>query len=112
MSWITPLGLPVMQPYRREARYSVRTVLQNIVLTLNSDYLPVSLKKQRTAFPPNFVHSLDATHMLLTCLKMKEHGLTFASVHDSFWTHACDIPTMNQVTSPNHCCFEFLTIVF
>ena len=24
-------------------------------------------------------------------------GLTFAAVHDSFWTHACDVGTMNEV---------------
>jgi len=26
---------------------------------------------------------------------MKENGLHFASVHDSFWTHATDIEKMN-----------------
>ncbi|KAB2833953.1 MAG: T3/T7 RNA polymerase, partial [Caedimonadaceae bacterium] len=88
MSWITPLGLPVTQPYRRPARHAVNTVLQRVVLSLNSDFLPVACRKQRSAFPPNFVHSLDATHMLLTSLRMKEKGLCFASVHDSFWTHA------------------------
>lgn len=98
MSWISPLGLPVTQPYRREAHYAVKTVLQNVILTLNSDLLPVSSKKQKTAFPPNFVHSLDATHMLMTCLKMKEQKLTFAAVHDSYWTHAADVSTMNTVS--------------
>lgn len=29
---------------------------------------PPSLMKQKNAFPPNFVHSLDSTHMLLTSL--------------------------------------------
>jgi len=35
--------------------------------------------------------------MLLSALKCDEIGLTFASVHDSFWTHAADIPVMNRV---------------
>jgi DNA-directed RNA polymerase len=26
-----------------------------------------------------------------------EAGLTFASVHDSYWTHACDVEIMNEV---------------
>lgn len=97
MSWITPLGLPVSQPYRKESQHAIKTVLQSVVLTLNSDYLPVSSKKQKSAFPPNFVHSLDATHMLTTCLKMKEHNKAFAAVHDSYWTHACDVKFMNKV---------------
>ena len=97
MTWITPLGLPVIQPYRKGGVYSVTTMLQSITLAYNDDDLPVSTNKQKSAFPPNFVHSLDATHMLTTCLKMKERKLTFASVHDSFWTHPCDIDEMNDV---------------
>lgn len=33
--------------------------------------------------------------MLLTALEMDRRGLTFSAVHDSFWTHACDIDEMN-----------------
>jgi DNA-directed RNA polymerase len=57
----------------------------------------VEVSKQRTAFPPNFVHSLDASHMLMTSLKMKEKGHTFAAVHDSFWTHPSDVDELNEV---------------
>lgn len=100
MSWITPLGLPVIQPYRKTHMHTIQTVLQTITLTMYADNLPVCIKKQRTAFPPNYVHSIDATHMLMTCKKMKEDRLAFAAVHDSYWTHACDVPKMNQVMLP------------
>ena len=53
--------------------------------------------KQKNAFPPNFIHSLDSTHMMLTALHCERKGLTFAAVHDSYWTHACNIDEMNQV---------------
>ena len=99
MAWITPLGLPVLQPYRKAASHTVSTMLQSVTLVLDSDALPVSSQKQKTAFPPNFVHSLDATHMLMTTLKMKEKQLTFAAVHDSFWTHPCDVDEMNKVSA-------------
>jgi DNA-directed RNA polymerase len=98
MSWLTPLGLPVMQPYRTEATYEIPTVLQKVSLVVSHDSLPVSPRKQKTAFPPNFVHSLDSTHMILTSLKMKEMGLTFAAVHDSYWTHPSDVPIMSKVS--------------
>lgn len=97
MSWVTPLGLPVSQPYRKEGSHAVKTPLQNVTLSVHDDSLPVASKKQKSAFPPNFVHSLDATHMLMTCLKMKNEGKVFASVHDSYWTHACDVTVMNEV---------------
>jgi len=98
MSWITPLGLPVLQPYRKHITHTVRTVMQNVTLSLNHEALPVSKQKQRTAFPPNYVHSLDSTHMMMTSLKMKERGLYFTAVHDSYWTHPCDVEIMNEVS--------------
>ena len=53
--------------------------------------------KQRNAFPPNFVHSLDSSHMMLTSLFCQRSGITFASVHDCFWTHASTVPIMNRI---------------
>ena len=51
--------------------------------------------KQKNAFPANFIHSLDSSHMMLTSLQCHRHGLTFASVHDCYWTHASHIDEMN-----------------
>jgi DNA-directed RNA polymerase len=36
------------------------------------------VKRQRTAFPPNFVHSLDGSHMMMTAIACKKAGLNFA----------------------------------
>lgn len=30
-------------------------------------------------------------------------GLTFAGVHDSFWTHACSVPKMNEILRGAFC---------
>ena len=35
--------------------------------------------------------------MLLSALRSNELGITFAAVHDSFWTHASDVDTMSDV---------------
>lgn len=144
--WCTPLGLPVVQPYRSRTKSLVRTVLQTFSLqcatplplcSIHSSFsrispptapLPATTKprscicligpalllgapltrwtpippprrsddetrpvvklKQRSAFPPNFIHSVDSSHMMLTAIGSHEAGLTFAGVHDSFWTHA------------------------
>ncbi|KAK6438275.1 DNA-directed RNA polymerase [Oleoguttula sp. CCFEE 5521] len=95
--WTTPLRLPVVQPYRKSTSSSVTTSLQLIALQEPQVWDPVSKRKQLQAFPPNFIHSLDATHMLLSALKCDEVGMTFASIHDSFWTHASDIGRMSEV---------------
>ena len=95
--WTTPLRMPVAQPYRKNASREIRTCLQSIVYPVVDQTDPVNRRKQLQGFPPNFIHSLDASHMLLSALKCDEVGLTFAAVHDSFWTHAGDIDTMNQI---------------
>ncbi|KAI0132665.1 DNA-directed RNA polymerase [Xylariales sp. AK1849] len=95
--WTTPLRMPVVQPYRRNGVRTISTVLQDLNLTLPERSDPVNRRKQLQAFPPNFIHSLDATHMLLSALECDELGLSFAAVHDSFWTHAADIDVMNRV---------------
>ena len=137
MMWHTPLGLPVVQPYRRRDRQHVRTLLQvggraggrcreaaawgvvallgaapvddnplpgawmvgwwtttttcslhqhtitsllypsalqRLVLVDNNDDLPIMKQRQRTAFPPNFIHSIDSSHMMLTAIACREEG--------------------------------------
>ncbi|KAI4357946.1 hypothetical protein L6164_001860 [Bauhinia variegata] len=95
VQWVTPLGLPVVQPYRQFGRHLIKTSLQ--VLTLKRETDKIMVKRQRTAFPPNFVHSLDGSHMMMTAIACKRAGLNFAGVHDSYWTHACDVDTMNRI---------------
>ena len=87
--------------------------------SVQAEYLPVIKAKQRTAFPPNYIHSLDSAHMMLTasachkagachvpaaapaghvtCAPRPAAGITFAGVHDSFWTHAGSVDDMNRI---------------
>ncbi|KFV61666.1 hypothetical protein N307_08370, partial [Dryobates pubescens] len=84
VEWVTPLGLPIVQPYYRSKSTVVSSWKPNTV-------------KQKNAFPPNFIHSLDSTHMMLTALHCLRQGLTFVSVHDCYWTHALTVDVMNQI---------------
>jgi len=95
--WTTPLGLPVVQPYQRQSEKRVRTILQSFTLKVHDETNPVMKVKQRSAFPPNFIHSVDSSHMMKTAVACVDKGLTFAGVHDSYWTHACDVDTMSIV---------------
>ncbi|XP_021739363.1 DNA-directed RNA polymerase 2, chloroplastic/mitochondrial-like [Chenopodium quinoa] len=93
--WTTPLGLPVVQPYCKKGRHLIRTSLQ--MLTLERETEKIMVKRQKSAFPPNFVHSLDGSHMMMTAVACKQAGLNFAGVHDSYWTHACDVDQMSMI---------------
>lgn len=93
--WTTPLGLPCVQPYRNNRQQIVTTNLQDIVISDPFGATQVDARKQQSAFPPNFVHSLDATHMLMTAGACGNDGMAFASVHDSYWVHAASVDKMN-----------------
>lgn len=95
--WTTPLNMPVVQPYRNHKSRLIKTNLQGLSLSEPHRSDPVSRRKQLQGFPPNFIHSLDATHMLLSAVKSNELNLSFAAVHDSFWTHAADVDSMNTI---------------
>lgn len=97
VQWVTPLGLPIVQPYRNMRKQAVKTVLQSVLLNKYTDGLPVMKSRQRSAFPPNYIHSIDSSHMMMTALACAQEGLAFAGVHDSFWTHAGDVPRMSQL---------------
>ena len=34
---------------------------------------------------------------MLTAVECRRRGLVFTAVHDSYWTHACDVDEMNEV---------------
>uniref|UniRef100_A0A8C2SA40 DNA-directed RNA polymerase n=1 Tax=Capra hircus TaxID=9925 RepID=A0A8C2SA40_CAPHI len=98
VEWITPLGVPIIQPYHRDSKVMIKGGLQSLTFSssVDTNQKPNTLK-QKNGFPPNFIHSLDSTHMMLTALHCYRKGLTFVSVHDCFWTHAADVGVMNQV---------------
>ncbi|CAH1436097.1 unnamed protein product [Lactuca virosa] len=78
VQWTTRLGLPVVQPYRKLGRHLIKTSLQ--VLTLQRETDKVMVKRIKTTFPPNFVHSLDRSHMMMIAIACKEAGLSFAAM--------------------------------
>ena len=93
VTWTSPMGFPVHQPYVRKTAKKIKTSLQTATIQVEEPLPPGSLrlvdkKAQTSAFPPNYVHSLDSSHMMMTAIECQKQGVTFAGVHDSFWTHA------------------------
>ena len=71
--------------------------MQHVLVAATSGTLAVDKQRQRSAFPPNFVHSLDATHMLMTAKTCDVQQIDFAAVHDSYWTQAGSVDQMNEI---------------
>lgn len=98
VAWTTPLGFPIVQPYNRFDNQQPQKSLNRVSVNITMDtHSKPNVMKQKNAFPPNFIHSLDSSHMMLTSLHCDKIGLTFMSVHDCYWTHACTVPEMNRI---------------
>ena len=59
---------------------------------LNAFYCQVFVQRQKSAFPPNFVHSLDSTHMMMTAVACGEAGLLFAGKWYAIVNHEYKVP--------------------
>ena len=123
--WVTPVGYPVMQLKKYKGKGKVKRTILDLTafgeLCKNlPDNMPIfidlkgkdgrrqipreqlpfflgSPETQKTAFPPNFIHSLDAAHLMLTLNRCRQLGIEdFVAVHDSFGTHACDVAKLGR----------------
>lgn len=99
ISWTAPSGFPVLQEYHslKERRINTQMAGSMLKLVSKDPEHPVGLDKpkQRNGIAPNFVHSLDASAMMLTVVEGAEEGITcWSMVHDSYATHACDAGTL------------------
>jgi DNA-directed RNA polymerase len=95
--WTTPMGLPVQQVYNKSTSEQFETTYGGTSLRIrigvdekDKDGMPVlDTKKQSSTLPPNFVHSLDASHMMRTVGAAAADDIEdFALIHDSYGTHA------------------------
>lgn len=96
VDWVTPLELLVTQPYFKTNSKYIKSPLQRITVHEALADTPDKVR-QVNGFPPNFIHSLDSTHMMLTALQCYKNGVTFSSVHDCFWTHASTVDHMGRI---------------
>ena len=73
VGWISPLGLPIVQPYRKQSTFDIiRTITHKMQVPREIENVPVNVMKQTSAFPPNYVHSLDSSHMMYTAQVCRE----------------------------------------
>ena len=96
--WKTPDGFICRHFYGKLRSYTVRVKLDgsDFQLRLEEPTKDLDIEAQLRGISPNFVHSLDAT-AARGCINRAIDGgkiTAFASVHDSFGTHAADMWTL------------------
>lgn len=97
LRWTTPAGFPVLQDARKLTEKRVKAnfsgVQKKIVLRVETGN--VDGRRQSQGIAPNYVHSLDACHLMWTVLGSHHEGVdSFSMIHDSFGAHAGSVSIM------------------
>jgi DNA-directed RNA polymerase len=98
MIWTTPTGFKVYQGTRKTEAVRVMTQLcGKIQLTLAEATEEMDMYRQANGSAPNFVHSMDASHMTTCLVYASALGMTdFHMIHDSFGTYAADMDEFHK----------------
>lgn len=96
--WWSPIGFPVMQDRRKVLVRRVNTELAGrFYMRIGERIGTLDVAKNKLGIAPNFIHSMDACHLMMTCHKAHEYGITdFAFIHDDFGTLAPDTDTLHE----------------
>ena len=92
MTWRLPSGFVVSHDYRKSTMQRVDTRLfgKNVCAgEIKQTEATINGRASENAISPNFVHSYDACAQVFFVIEARALGISsFASVHDSFGTHA------------------------
>lgn len=99
VEWLTPIGFPVHQYYKTMETMQIRTQIGGGI-SLSCRELDAksgfpNTNQHRNGVAPNFVHSLDSTHMVMSVNAADD--ISFAMIHDDFGTHAGHASAFNLV---------------
>lgn len=94
ISWVTPSGFIAAQAYYELNEYRVDCKLfgdARLTLKVVGEGNDASSTRHASGLAPNFVHSMDASHMQLVAAAAGSLGIdALAMIHDDFGTHAAD----------------------
>lgn len=97
--WVSFVGFPVYQYYKKTKSIRINTHLAGgtrLSIRDIDDVGEPNIYKQRLGIVPNFIHSVDASHMVMT---INESELpSYSMVHDEFGTHASHVQPLFEVT--------------
>ena len=99
LEWETPTGFIVEQKeYEYKSRRIKTQLLGNTRFTIAEETKTLDVHKMQSSSAPNFVHSMDASHLVLAVNAFLDAGFSgIAVIHDDFGTHACDTPKLRDL---------------
>ncbi len=101
--WKTPIfGFPVIQASQKRTKRRLKTHAGFLMFSQLTDN--IDSRKQTSSIAPNFIHSLDATLMMLTVERLAlDYGVTsFALIHDSFAVPCTEVQHLNNAVRDSY----------
>jgi len=99
--WTTPTGFLVHQAYTLPSVKRLELTFEKVRLRLTvgaadgDGGAKIDTRKQASGISPNWVHSLDSSHMSRTIARCRDLGIrSFSFIHDSYGTHAVNAPVL------------------
>lgn len=98
IEWTAPSGFRVYQEYQEMDFVHVHTkLLGHTVIRVAGSGDEPSLNRHKNSIAPNFVHSMDASHLVMTVNECADLGInSLAMIHDDYGTHAADTEALYQ----------------
>lgn len=114
ITWIAPSGFVVCQSYYLQDVKRITTALHGgitlknglpcwtpsgkVQISMSEDSRYIDEARQVSGIAPNFIHSLDASHLVYSVNEAKKHNITnFALVHDSLGVHAGNTEEFSKI---------------
>lgn len=118
ITWTTPTGFVVQQSYYSVKGKIVRLMTGGSIVLKNgipiwknedsdsgkkitfqsTDDRQIDPTRQVSGIAPNFIHSLDASHLMSSVVEAKRHNINdFALIHDSLGVHAGNTEQFSQI---------------
>lgn len=97
--WTTPSGFPVTQVYNKQETIVIRAKLfGGSRIWVSKDVDEARPAGHKNGLAPNFVHSMDASHMILTINACEAAGInSLAMIHDDYGTHPADTQRLYEI---------------
>lgn len=101
LEWTTPTGFIVRQAVFQTTAQRVETqLLGRVTFVSQTKTKDIDYHRMVNSCAPNFVHSMDASHLTLAVNRFFTEGLqSVAVIHDSFGTHAANTGKLRELLS-------------
>ena len=95
--WKTPTNFIVHQEYFDFKELRITTFIDGVLVKplVRDPNTKMDTYRNRNGSAPNFVHSLDASHLTTSVHMCNKYGVTdYSMIHDSYGVHAHHVPRM------------------